>query len=160
MGIKYLGLYTDHQEIAYIRHTDESYAPIGLKNLLVMNKRLQDIFMSEFKHGLSGNQILENIITTAKKEGITYPWIFSHSLGLLVHEPGPIMGLPWDQSPIPGRGDVKLEYDTCFAMELSIMSVVPEWNNQYVPCQTEHIVKFTQDGCEVIDNVQTSYHLI
>lgn len=160
VGIKYIGLYTDHQEIAYIRLEGETDAPIGLKNLLVMNKKLQDIFMLEFKHGLTGNQLLENIISTAKEEGITYPKIFSHSIGLLVHEPGPIIGFIWDQSPIPGRGDVKLEYKTCFAMELSNKSVVPEWNNQYVHCQTEHIVKFTHNGCEVLDSVQSSYHLI
>lgn len=160
VGIKYLGLYTDHQEVAYVRHNNETDVPKGLKNILVMNNHLQDIFMREFKHGLTGNQLLENILSTAKKEEITYPIIFSHSLGLFVHEPGPVIGLPWEQLPIPGRGDVKLEYNTCFAMELCIRDVVPEWNNQLVSCQTEHIVKFTQKGCVVIDKIQTSFHLI
>ncbi len=160
VGIKYLGLYTDHQEIAYVRHKDESDAPKGLKNLLLMNNCLQKIFLQEFKHGLTGNQILENIFSTARKEGITNPIIFSHSIGLFVHEPGPVIGLPWDQSPIPGRGDVKLEYNSCFAMELCISDVVPEWNNQLVSCQTEQIVMFTQNGCEAIDSIQTSFHLI
>ena len=160
VGIKYLGLYTDHQELVYVRHKDETDAPQGLKNLLTMNNRLQNIFMSEFKHGLTGNQLLENILYSAHEAGIPSPAIFSHSLGLFVHEPGPVIGLPWDQEPFPGRGDVKLEYNTCFAMELCIMDNVPEWDNQRVPCQTEHIVKFTEDGCQPLDGVQTSFHLI
>jgi Xaa-Pro aminopeptidase len=160
VGLKYLGLYTDHQELAYVRHNDETDAPRGLKSLLATNNRLQDIFMREFKQGLTGNQLLENILSSAHEEGIPSPEIFSHSLGLFVHEPGPLIGLPWEQDPIPGRGEVRLEYDSCFAMELCIQDVVPEWGNQRVPCQTEQIVKFTEDGCQPLDGVQTSFHLI
>ena len=77
-----------------------------------------------------------------------------------MHEPGPVIGLPWDQGPVPGRGEVRLEYNSCFAMELCIKDAVPEWNNQLVPCQTEQIVKFTKIGCQPLDGVQASYHLI
>ena len=160
VGIKYLGLFTDHQELAYVRRSDETDAPEGLKDLLATNNRLQNIFMREFKRGLTGNQLLENILSSARDEGIPFPEIFSHSLGLFVHEPGPLIGLPWEQDPIPGRGEVRLEFNSCFAMELCIQDIVPEWGNQQVPCQTEHIVKFTQDGCQPLDSVQTSFHLI
>ncbi len=160
VGLKYLGLFTDHQELAYVRYTDETDAPEGLKNLLATNNHLQNIFMREFKHGLTGNQLLENILSSAREEGILSPRIFSHSLGLFVHEPGPLIGLPWEQDPIPGRGDVRLEYNSCFAMELANWGIVPEWNNQRVPCQTEQIVMFTKNGCQPLDGVQTSFHLI
>ncbi len=160
VGIRYLGLFTDHQELAYVRHTGESDAPDGLKRLLATSNRLQDIFMREFQHGLSGNQLLENIQSAAKEANISSPYIFSHSLGLFVHEPGPVIGLPWDQSPIAGRGDVKLEYNTCFAMELAHLGTVPEWNNQRVGCQTEQMVQFTKDGCALINGRQTEFHLI
>jgi len=160
VGLRYLGLYTDHQELAYVRHEGETDAPEGLKNLLATNNRLQGIFMREFKHGLTGNQLLENILSSAREEGIPSPEVFSYSLGLFVHEPGPVIGLPWEQGPIPGRGEVKLEYDSCFAMELCIQDTVPEWNDQLVPCQTEQIVKFTEEGCQPLDGVQTSFHLI
>ncbi len=160
VGLKYFGLFTDHQELAYVRHKGETDAPEGLKNLLATNNRLQDIFMREFKHGLTGNQLLENILSSAHEEGILSPKIFSHSLGLFVHEPGPVIGLPWEQDPIPGRGEVRLEYNSCFAMELANWGIVPEWSNQRVPCQTEQIVKFTEDGCQLLDGVQTSFHLV
>jgi len=160
VGLKYLGLFTDHQELAYVRYTDETDAPEGLKNLLATNNHLQDIFMREFKHGLTGNQLLENILSSAREEGILSPRIFSHSLGLFVHEPGPLIGLPWEQDPTPGRGEVRLEYNSCIAMELANWGIVPEWNNQRVPCQTEQIVKFTKNGCQPLDGVQTYFHLI
>jgi Xaa-Pro aminopeptidase len=160
VGIRHLGLVTDHQELAYVRRDDETDAPEGLKRLLDANNRLQKIFMREFKRGLTGNQLLENILTSAREEGIPSPEIFSHSLGLFLHEPGPLIGLPWEQGPIPGRGDVNLEHDTCFAMELCVKDAVPEWGNQRVPCQTEHIVKFTEDGCRLLDGAQTAFHLI
>lgn len=159
-GIRYLGLVTDHQELAYVRRLGETDAPQGLKDLLAANNRLQEIFMRELEHGLTGNQLLENVLSSAREEGVPSPEVFSHSLGLLLHEPGPVIGLPWDQDPIPGRGDVRVEHNSCYAMELCIMDAIPEWDGQRVPCQTEHIVKFTENGCQLIDGVQTSFHLI
>jgi Xaa-Pro aminopeptidase len=160
VGIRYLGLTTDYQELAYVRHDDETDAPEGLRKLLETNNHLQRIFMRELKHGLTGNQLLENILASAREEGIPNPGVFSHGLGLFLHEPGPLIGLPWEQGPITGRGEVKLEYNTCIAMELYVKNTVPEWGDQSVPCQTEHIVKFTEDGCHPLDYVQTSIHLI
>ena len=160
VGIRYLGLFTDHQELAYVRYADETDAPRGLKNLLATNNRLQNIFMHEFKKGLTGNQVLENILSSAREAGIPSPMIYSHSLGLFVHEPGPVIGLPWEQNPFPGRGEVKLEYNTCYAMELSIEDTVSEWDNQQVWCPSEQIVQFTEDGCKPVDSVQTHFHLI
>jgi len=160
VGIKYLGLITDHQELAYVRHLDEVDAPVGLKDLLAENNRLQKIFMRELRHGLTGNQVLENVLSSAREEGVPSPEVFSHSLGLFLHEPGPVIGLPWEQGPVPGRGDVRVEHNSCYTMELCVMDAVPEWDGQRVPCQTEHIVKFTEDGCQLVDGVQTSYHLI
>ena len=160
VGIRYLGLYTDHQEVAYVRHANETDAPRGLKNLLATNNRLQSIFMREFKKGLTGNQLLENILSSARKGGIPSPMIYSHSLGLFVHEPGPVIGLPWNHKPFPGRGDVKLEYNSCFAMELAIVDTVPEWDNESVWCPSEQIVQFTENGCTPVDGVQTHFHLI
>ena len=160
VGIKYLGLYTDHQELAYVRRAGETDAPFGLRNLLATNNRLQSVFMSELKQGLSGNQLLANILSTARQSGIPSPMIYSHSLGLFVHEPGPVIGLPWEQKPFPGRGDVKLVYGSCYAMELSVEDAVPEWGGQRVWCPTEQIVRFTEDGCQPVDGVQTCFHLI
>ena len=160
VGIRYLGLFTDHQEIAYIRHENEKDAPQGLKNVLAANNRLQEIFMQEFKPGLSGNELLQNIFAKAKEENIPNPRLYSHSLGLFVHQPGPVVGYPWEQKPVQGRGELKLEFNSCYAMELAVMDVVPEWGNDSAFIPTEQIVMFTENGCKPIDKIQKTFYLL
>jgi hypothetical protein len=160
VGIKYLRLNTDNQELAYILEDGETSPPAGLVRLLEQGSRLQEIFMAAFEAELSGNQILANILERARMAGIPNPRIYSHSLGLLLHEPGPLIGLPWEQEDIPGRGDVALGYNTCFTMELSVEGTVPEWDDQVVRLSLEQDVKFTRRGCQPIDGVQTRFHII
>lgn len=160
MGIRYLRLNTDHQEWAYILREDENDTPEGMKKLMTEANRLQDIFMAEFKRGLTGNELLKNILTRVQKESIPNPKIYSHSLGLFLHETGPLIGLPWEQERCEGRGDVKLEYNNSFAMELSVSDSVPEWDDQEVRMRLEEAVVFTRNGCRLIDGRQTEFYLI
>ena len=116
--------------------------------------------MAEFEHGLSGNELLNNILTRARSEGIPNPKVYSHSLGLFLHEPGPLIGLPWEQEWCAGRGDVKLEYNNAFTMELAARDSIPEWGGQEVLMGMEQDVVFTRDGCRPIDGRQTAFYLI
>jgi len=160
VGIKYLRINSDHQEWAYILEAGQDDAPEGMKKLMKEANRLQDIFMSEFKQGLTGNQLLANILTRARNEGVPDPKVYSHSLGFFLHEPGPLIGLPWEQEKCEGRGDVKLEYNYTFTMELSVSDSIPEWNGQEVRMSVEEDVVFTQSGCRLIDGRQTEFYLI
>ncbi len=110
VGIRYLGLISDHQEWVYVLKPGEEEAPEGLRKLMAEGNRLQDAFMGEFKRGLTGDQLLHNILGSAKRAGIPNPRVYSHSLGRLLHEPGPLIGLPWEQERNEGRGDVQLEH--------------------------------------------------
>jgi len=160
VGIRYLRLNTDHQQWAYVLQKGEDDAPEGIKKLMAEANRLQDIFMSEFKQGLTGNELLKNILTRARNEGVPKPMVYSHSLGLFLHEPGPLIGLPWEQEQCAGRGDVRLEYDNCFTMELSVSAPFPEWGGQEVRMSLEEDVAFTGDGCYPIDGRQTEFCLV
>ncbi len=160
VGFQYLRLNSDHQQLAYVLRPGERDAPAGLRQLLAQANRLQDIYLAEFRHGLTGNELLHNILTRARREGVPQPRVYSHSVGLFLHEPGPLIGLPWEQERCVGRGDVRLEYDSCFTMELSVTGPVPEWGNQDVRLPLEEDVVFTRDGCRVLDGRQTSFHLI
>lgn len=160
VGVKYLRLNSDHQEWAYVLRPGESNAPAGLVSLLAEGNRLQDIFMAEFAHGLTGDQLLANILARARRENIPNPRIYSHSLGLYLHEPGPLIGLPWEQERNPGRGDVRLDYNNAFTMELSVSGPVPEWDGQEVRLSMEQDVVYTRTGCRVIGGRQTAFHLI
>ena len=160
VGIRYLRLNSDHQECAYVLRPGEEDAPQGLRRLMAEANRLQDVFLSGFRLGLTGNELLGTILDRARAEGIPNPKVYSHSLGLFLHEPGPLIGLPWEQERCPGRGDVRLRYNQCFTMELSVTDVVPEWDDQEVTLSLEQDVALTEAGCRPIDGRQTALHLI
>jgi Xaa-Pro aminopeptidase len=161
VGIRYMGYNSDHQEWAYILPPGETEAPAGFQRLLQQANRLQDVFMAEFKEGMTGNELLAQILLIAREKGIPQPKVYSHSLGLKLHEPGPLIGLPWQQERCPGRGDVKLVFDSCFSMELSVTDIIPEWDNQEFRLSVEQDVLFTRrDGCRVIHSRQSRFHLV
>jgi len=160
VGVKYLRLNTDHQQWAYILRPGEKRAPEGLKRLMAEANRLQEIFMSEFQAGLTGNELLNNILTRAQADRVPNPRVYSHSLGYFLHEPGPLIGLPWEQVRCPGRGDVKLEPNYAFAMELSVRAPVPEWGGPEVTLSIEEDVIFTREGCRVLDGRQTEFYCV
>ena len=73
VGIRYLRLNSDHQEWAYVLRPGESDAPEEMRQLLAAGNRLQDIYMGSFQRGLTGNQLLEHILSGARQEGIPQP---------------------------------------------------------------------------------------
>lgn len=160
VGIHYLGLNTDHQQWVYVLQPGEDDAPEGMKRLMHEANRLQDIFMRELKQGLSGNELLAKILKCARNEKVPNPRIYSHSLGLFLHEPGPLIGLPWEQKNCMERGDVKFEYNSSFSMELSVSGTLSEWCDQEVHLALEEDVIFTKDGCRLIDGRQTKFYLV
>ena len=159
-GIRYLRLSSDHQQWAYVQRPGETDAPEGLRRLLGQANRLQDIFRAEFREGLTGNELLATILGRAREAGVPEPAVYSHSLGLLLHEPGPLIGLPWEQVRCPGRGDVALRPNYAFTMELSVADAVPEWDGQKVRLSIEEDVVFTRAGCRVIGDRQTAFYLV
>jgi Xaa-Pro aminopeptidase len=159
-GIRYLRLNSDHQQWAYVRRQGETDAPDGLRRLMAQANRLQDIFRAQFREGLTGNELLAGILGRARDAGVPEPQVYSHSLGLLLHEPGPLIGLPWEQQRCPGRGDVPLRHNYAFTMELSVADAVPEWDGQKVRFSIEEDVVFTRDGCRVLGDRQTAFYLV
>lgn len=160
VGVRYLGLTSDHQEWAYVRLPGESDAPAGLRGLLAEGNRLQDVYMGSFEAGLSGNELLGRILGRARAAGLPNPKVYSHSLGHLLHEPGPLIGLPWEQVRCAGRGDVRLVPNSVFTMELSVTGAVPEWDGQEVSLSIEEDVVFTEAGCRLLDGRQTAFYLL
>lgn len=118
-GIKYMNICTDTQRNAYVAYDDETQVPQRIKKGFAINHRFQDIVSENFKKGCSGNDVFIASIAQAKKEGIT-PCLYSHPCNVYGHGPGTIIGLYSQQEPIPVRGDILLDYDTVFALELNI----------------------------------------
>lgn len=160
VGVKYLRQITDHQELGYVLRPGETTAPAGLRAGMAQANRLQDAFTGSWAYGLSGNEILTNALQTARASGIDKPRIYSHSLSFFLHEPGPLMGLPWEQVNCAGRGDVRMSYDTTYTVELGVTYPVPEWDNQDVRFSLEQDAAFLRTGVEYLDGRQTEFHLI
>ena len=160
VGLTYLRFNSDHQQLAYVLRPGETEAPAGLRAMFAEGQRLQRIYMAEFREGLSGNALLANMLARARREGVSGPKVYSHSVGYFVHEPGPLIGLPWEQERNPGRGDVALTLNSCFTMELSVQGPVPEWDGEEVRFPMEEVVAFTAAGCHPLGGIQESLYLI
>jgi Xaa-Pro aminopeptidase len=160
VGVKYMRWNSDNQEVAYVLKPGETDAPEGLRKLMAEANRLQDVFRGEFKTGLTGNELLGRILAKAREVGIPGPKVYSHSLGLFLHEPGPLIGLPWEQVNNPGRGDVKLVPWSCFTVELSATGPMPDWGLAEMRVPLEQDIVFDGEKAVFLDGRQTAFHLI
>jgi hypothetical protein len=159
VGVTYMSLQADIQEIAYVLRDGETEAPKGLRDALALGNRLQDILAGEFKENRMGNEILAAALKKAKAEGLV-PRIYSHPLGYHGHGAGPRIGLPDMQDGVPGMGDYPLYPDTVYAIELGVQAKVPEWDNMTIQMALEQDASFTARGVSFLDGRQTRIILI
>lgn len=162
VGIVYLGLCTDMQWQAYVLKRGEEDAPEGIKKALQRANRVAEIFMNEFKPGRSGQEVTDSAMKKATEEGLR-PLIYSHPLGLNGHAAGPPMDArPPERAPegIEERMKYPLHYNTCYAIEFSSSTKVPEWGGQEVRIGYEEDAMFTKEGCFFIDGHQRKLLLI
>jgi Xaa-Pro aminopeptidase len=141
VGLCYLGLCTDTQEMAYVLKLGESEPPLGLGEAMRTGNRWQDALTAEFVTGRTGNEILAAAQGSLARLGIQHA-IYTHPLGVYGHAPGPTIGM-WDnQGPTVGRGDWPLYPMTGYAIEGNVVARVPEWNNQRVQIKLEQSALF------------------
>lgn len=159
VGICYLNQCTDTQEMAYVLKMGETDVPEGLKKALAVGNRWQDILTSQFKTGLTGNQILANTQKQSQAENIISS-TYTHPLGFVGHAAGPTIGM-WDnQGPTPIKGDWKLYPNTAYAIEGNIATQVPEWDNQWVQIKLEQDAVFDGETVWYLAGRQTQWHII
>lgn len=152
-GITYLRLNTDTQEHAYVLKPGENAPPSYLQDALKTGNRVQDIFTSHFKAGLSGNDILKAALAQCKAEGLKAS-IYTHPLGYHGHAAGPTIGL-WDQQDgVPGAGDYPLYAHTAYAIELNAAVTIAEWNKE-IRIMLEEDAFFDGETVRYIDGRQT-----
>jgi Xaa-Pro aminopeptidase len=162
VGIVYLGLCTDMQLQAYVCHIGEEDAPEGLKKALARANQVAEIFMGEFQAGRSGNEITDMAMEKATAAGLR-PLIYSHPLGVHGHAAGCSMDArPVQNAPEGIRVEMEypLHYNTCYAIEFSSTTSIPEWDGQDVRIGFEEGGVFTKAGAQFIDGNQTKFYLI
>ena len=159
VGIVYLGLCTDTQQMAYVLKPGETTAPAGLKQALANSNKVQDILMGNFVAGRSGNEILKVSLDECRAAGLDAS-IYTHPVGFHGHAAGVMIGM-WDQQDgVPGTGEYFLFDDTIYAIELNCTSGVSEWNGQNVTISLEQQGVFTGGVCRFVDQRQHAYHII
>ena len=159
VGICYLRLCTDTQEMGYVGRPGEEEVPTGLRLALADGNRWQDLLTAEFRTGRSGNEVLAAARAAAEAAGLVAS-IYTHPLGHFGHAPGPTIGM-WDnQGPTPVQGDWTLHPDTGYAIEGNVKVAVPEWDGQLVQIKLEQSAVFDGEGVTYLAGRQTRWHFI
>ncbi len=159
VGICYLRLCTDTQEMGYVLSTGESAVPDGLQAALAEGNRWQDLLTREFVTGRTGNEILAAALASTSDSGIRGS-IYSHPIGVFGHAPGPTIGM-WDnQGPTHGRGDWPLAPNTAYAIEGNVKVAVPEWDGQWIQIKLEQSAVFDGERVHYLAGRQVDWHLV
>jgi hypothetical protein len=159
VGVCYLRLCTDTQEMGYVLRLGEERAPEGLEKALAVGNRWQDLLTGNFVTGRTGNEILRRTIADNEAEGIDSN-TYTHPIGIFGHAPGPTIGM-WDnQGDTPVRGDWELFPSTAYAIEGNIKTAVPEWDGQMVQIKFEQTAVFDGEKVWYLAGRQTKWHLV
>jgi len=159
VGICYLRLCTDTQEMGYVLRLGEERVPDGLVNALAVGNRWQDLLTDQFVAGRTGNEILAAAQETTQAGSIVDS-IYTHPIGFHGHAAGPTVGM-WDnQGPTPVRGDWKLFPNTAYAIEGNVKVQVPEWEGQWVQIKLEQSAVFDGRKVYYLAGRQTEWHVV
>ena len=159
VGIHYLRLCTDTQEMAYVLKIGEEDVPDALKEAMATGNRWQDLLTGSFTQGRTGNEILAETRRRADAEGITCS-VYTHPLGFHGHAAGPTIGM-WDnQGPTPIKGDWQLRAGTCYAIEGNVTVPCSAWGGQPVQIKLEQDAWFDGKSVRYIGGRQTEWHVI
>lgn len=163
VGICYLRLCTDTQEMGYVLRPGESEVPEGLRRALAVGNRWQDLLTGSFATGRTGNEILAEALRRSADEGIVGS-VYTHPLGFFGHAPGPTIGMWDDQGPTAVRGDWPLYESTGYAIEGNVKVRVPEWDGQWVQIKLEQSAVYEPaggpEGVVYLAGRQTEWHVV
>lgn len=159
VGICYLKLCTDTQEMGYVLAAGESGVPAGLRAALAAGNQWQDLLTAHFATGRTGNEILAATREDAAEAGLIAS-TYSHPVGFFGHAPGPTIGMWDDQDATPGNGDWPLHPMTAYAIEGNVKARVPEWDGQHVQIKLEQSALFDGQRVEYLAGRQVDWHVI
>ena len=159
VGICYLKLCTDTQEMGYVLKAGEYDVPDGLKAALAEGNRWQDLLTDQFVTGRTGNEILEAAQQSMADEAWSFN-IYTHPIGFVGHGPGPTIGM-WDKpAAIPNTGDWPLHPKTAYAIEGNIAMPLDAWDDQQVQIKLEQSAYFDGERVIYLAGRQTEWHVV
>lgn len=159
VGITYLRLNTDTQEMGYVLRASEDDVPEDLKRALAAGNRWQDLLTEAFATGRTGDEVFAATDAAAKREGILHA-TYSHPLGFHGHAAGTSIGM-WDkQGPVPVTGAWKIAPNTAYAIEGNVKAPVDAWGGQHVQIKLEQSAVFDGQRVRYLAGRQTRWHVV
>jgi Xaa-Pro aminopeptidase len=159
VGITYLRLNTDTQEMGYVLRAGEEDVPAGLIAALAAGNRWQDLLTAEYRAGRTGNQVMAALKASAQREGLRHS-TYSHALGFHGHAAGVAIGM-WDnQGDVPVTGEWPIAASTAYAIEGNVRVAVPEWGGEDVQIKLEQSAVFDGERVTYLAGRQTRWHLV
>ena len=159
VGLCYLKLCTDTQEMGYVLRPGETEVPQGLRDALATGNRWQDLLVAQFRTGRTGSQVLARTRSAAEKAGILSS-TYSHPIGFFGHAAGPTIGMWDDQTGQADGGQWPLHPGTAYAIEGNIKAQVPEWGGQWVQVKLEQSALFDGERVHDLAGRQTAWHVV
>lgn len=152
-GLIWDHLCTDQQQHGYVLLRPGDRVPEGLAEAMHRANQVQDVLLTEFADGRTGNEILAATLTKAKEGGLD-PTVYTHPIGYHGHGAGPTIGL-WDQQDgVAGEGEVEIFGPSAWSIELSNRSYVPEWDDS-VAIMVEEEAWYEDGMASWVDGRQT-----
>ncbi|MGQ4277204.1 M24 family metallopeptidase [Pseudidiomarina sp. E22-M8] len=159
VGICYLKLCTDTQEMAYVLPFGASQVPAELQNALAHGNQWQDHLTAAFKTGRTGNELLAATIAKSAAASLMSS-TYTHPLGFYGHAPGPTIGM-WDnQGPTPIRGNWPVYANTAYAIEGNVKVPLKMWDGKNVQIMLEQSAFFDGEQVIYLAGRQTKWHVI
>jgi hypothetical protein len=160
VGVCYLKLCTDTQEMGYVLRKGESGVPAPLRAALAAGNRWQDLHAAQFVTGRTGDQILAATRAAAGAEGLASS-TYSHPLGFFGHAAGTTVGM-WDDQDggIPGGGAWPLHERTAYAIEGNVRVPVEGWGRTWVQIKLEQGAWFEDGAIRYPAGRQTAWHVV
>lgn len=159
-GVKYAGLCSDVQEMAYVKDKNDEVLIGELEQIHSSAMKTQDILAESFTEGDTGNEILTRALEAAAAAGIAKPMIYSHPIGIFGHGPGPVIGSFGNQKFVEGAGERRLHNSTCYAMELNVREAVPSWDGLEIMYGQEIDILFKDGTVDFFAGRQEELHII
>ena len=159
VGVCYLMLCTDTQEMGYVLRPDETDVPEELKAALHTGNRWQDILTGNFVTARTGNQINAATGEQCVEQGLRCA-TYTHPIGFFGHAPGPTIGM-WDNpGDTPVQGDWKLFPSTAFSIEGNVRVALEMWDGNTVVIKLEQDAVFDGEGVWYAAGRQTQWHVV
>lgn len=157
-GIRFMGLNTDWQKMAYVLREAETEAPAGLRRALERTNVLQDVLMSAARPGMAAGDVYEEVMAEMKRLGIDAQ-IYSHPLGAQGHGLGASIDFRSSQREA-GASRKPLRDGSWIAIELNTALNVPEWDGKEVRIMLEDPAELTQGGYRFFVPRQEAFYLV